>query len=104
MDSFEVRITYLLSILSSRISSLETLSTRRIESTRNSIIQHIKNSSMVLARHFQTVNITKNVDETSKIVEKRNLQEDLKDILNLFSSMSRRIDKFEDNLYKLQKV
>jgi len=59
---------------------------------------------MVLARHFQTVNITKNVDETSKIVEKRNLQEDLKDILNLFSSMSRRIDKFEDNLYKLQKV
>jgi len=109
LDSVEARLTALLTSLSNQLSALELLSASRIESSRQSIVQHIKNANSMVVSNFRTVferlNIVKNVQEAGVRVEANSgTQKELKDMVKLCEAMSKRVDRIESALYSVQKV
>ncbi len=109
LDSVEARLTALLTSLSNQLSALELLSASRIESSRQSIVQHIKNANSMVVSNFRTVfdrlNIVKSVQEAGSRVEANSgAQKELKDMVKLCEAMSKRVDRIESALYSVQKV
>ncbi len=109
LDSVEAKLTRLLVDVSNKLFSIEILFATSIRSSRESIIQHIKNSNLIVTNNFRMVferlNIKESVkDGTRQIEPKSNQQNELKDIINLFNTMNKRVDKIETNLASLYEV
>ncbi len=109
LDSVEAKLTRLLVDVSNKLFTIEILFATSIRSSRESIIQHIKNSNLIVTNNFRMVferlNIKESVkDGTRQIEPKSNQQNELKDIINLFNTMNKRVDKIETNLASLYEV
>jgi hypothetical protein len=109
LDGVEAKLTRLLVDVLNKLFAIEILFSTSIRSSRESIIQHIKNSNLMVINNFRMVfdrlNIKESVkDGTRQIEPKSNQQNELKDIINLFNTMNRRVDKIETNLASLYEV
>jgi len=109
LDGVEAKLTRLLVDVLNKLFAIEILFSTSIRSSRESIIQHIKNSNLMVINNFRMVfdrlNIKESVkDGTRQIEPKSNQQNELKDIINLFNTMNKRVDKIETNLASLYEV
>jgi len=109
LESVETKLTKILVNVSNNVIAIESLLVSNIRSSRQSIIDHLRHTNLLIIKNFRIVfekmNIAKSVEEGSQRREHDfESQKQFKDIINLFNALNKKVDKIESALSNLYKV
>lgn len=107
LENVEKNLKLSLEDITKRLIGLNSHVTFKMMSTRQSLIQHIKNSNMMVIKNFRIMfdklNIKQSV-ETNNRQNDQDIHEQLRVLMSKFDQVNKRFDKVENALYVLNKV